>query len=50
MEKIAILRNVMGEHLGKHCLIKDSQHGFWHRRLCFIKLLESFKDITAMID
>jgi hypothetical protein len=46
----SIIKDEIFEHLEKHNLIKDSQHGFTKGRSCLTNLLEFLEEITRVID
>jgi hypothetical protein len=46
----SIIKDEIFEHLEKHNLIKDSQHGFTKGKSCLTNLLEFFEEITRVID
>jgi hypothetical protein len=46
----SILKDVIMEHLEKHDLVRDSQHGFMRGKSCLTNLLEFLEDVTLNID
>jgi hypothetical protein len=46
----SLLRNAIVEHLAKHNLIRDSQHGFISGRSCLANLLEYLGVLTKLMD
>ena len=46
----SILKDVIQEHLEKHDLIRDSQHGFTSGRSCLTNLLEFLEEVTLNLD
>ncbi|XP_072335049.1 multiple inositol polyphosphate phosphatase 1b isoform X1 [Scyliorhinus torazame] len=45
-----VLRDRISEHLERHCLIRDSQHGFVRGRSCLTSLIEFFEEVTKHVD
>ncbi|MDZ1603208.1 reverse transcriptase family protein, partial [Klebsiella pneumoniae] len=48
MEKV--LKDRIAEHLERHCLIRDSQHGFVKGRSCLTSLIAFFEEVTKQVD
>ncbi|XP_072443501.1 RNA-directed DNA polymerase from mobile element jockey isoform X1 [Chiloscyllium punctatum] len=48
MEKV--LKDRIYEYLERHCLIRDSQHGFVMGRSCLTSLIEFFEEVTKHVD
>ena len=46
----SIIKDCILEHLDKHNLIKDSQHGFTKGRSCLSNLLEFMDEVTGILD
>jgi len=46
----SILKDVILDHLEKHKLIRDSQHGFTRGRSCLTNLLEFLEEVTLNLD
>ena len=46
----SIMRDKIMEHIQKHKLIKESQHGFVKGRSCLTNLLVFFEEVTNYID
>lgn len=46
----SILKEKLVEHMNRHNLIKDSQHGFTSGRSCLTNLLEFFDKVTCELD
>jgi hypothetical protein len=45
-----MIRDEMMAHLRKYNLIKESQHGFIHKRSCLTNLLEFLEHVTNYVD
>jgi hypothetical protein len=46
----SVLRDQMMEHLTRHNLISESQHGFMHGKSCCTNLLEFMEGVTGAVD
>jgi len=46
----SIIRDGIVQHLDRHCLVKDSQHGFRRGRSCATNLLEFLDKVTEEIN
>ena len=46
----AIIRDSIVEHLKRHKLIKESQHGFTRGRSCLTNLLKFLEEVTRFVD
>jgi len=46
----SVIRDVITDHLDKHNLIRDSQHGFRHGRPCTTNVLEFLDIVTDVIN
>ena len=46
----SIIKDNIVEHLGKHSLIKDSQHGFTKGKSCLTNLLSFIDAVTMSVD
>ena len=46
----SILRDKIMDHLEKHCLIKESQHGFVRKKSCLTNLLVFMEEVTNYLD
>jgi hypothetical protein len=46
----SMIRDEMMAHLRKYNLIKESQHGFIHKRSCLTNLLEFLEHVTNYVD
>jgi len=44
------LRDMIMDHLEKHCLIKESQHGFVRKKSCLTNLLVFMEEVTNYLD
>ena len=46
----SVLRDAIVEHLAKHHLIRNTQHGFTRGRSCLTNLLEYLEVLTKLMD